>query len=115
LEARVSGGWSHHPAVLMWSGYLPALLSYQEATCWEWTSRGYQDTCWQKSEFLVLTSGYSRVPMTMPAWIGSERFHAAHRGTLLAKDPEWYERFGWTDGPDPDGLWPIATRPSSTV
>lgn len=108
LEARHATGWSHHPAVLMWNGHLPGLLDYQRAICAEWTARGYRDTCWEKSVFLVQRSGLSPGPIALPSWWGSDRFHAAHRATLLTKDPDWYGQFGWTDVPDPDGLWPVA-------
>ena len=108
LEARAARGWAHHPAVLMWSGHIPGLLDYQRAICLEWTDRGYRDTCLEKSAFLVTASGFSPDPISLPAWWGSERFHAAHRATLLAKDPDWYGQFRWTDSPDPDGLWPVA-------
>lgn len=108
LEPRRAKGWSHHPAVLMWHGHIPGLLAYQQAICEEWTGRGYRDTCREKSAFLVDASGFSPEPVSLPSWWGSERFHAAHRGTLLAKDPDWYGQFGWTDDPDPDGLWPVS-------
>lgn len=108
LEARQAAGWSHHPAVLMWNGHIQGLLAYQRAICAEWTSRGYRDTCAEKSEFLVAASGFSPDPVSLPAWWGGDRFHAAHRATLLAKDPEWYGQFGWRDRPDPDGLWPVS-------
>ena len=107
LEIRTAKGWSHHPAVRMWNGHLQALLSYQDAICAEWTRRGYRDTCAEKSAFLVTASGLSPGPVRLPAWCGSERFHAAHRGTLLAKDPDCYGHFGLADSPDPDGLWPV--------
>ncbi len=107
LEARRTQGWFHHPAVLMWNGHLQGLLDYQRAICQEWAERGYRDTCLEKSVFLVTASGFSPERITLPSWWGSDRFHAAHRGTLLAKDPQWYGQFGWTDPSDPEGLWPV--------
>ncbi|MDO7868048.1 pyrimidine dimer DNA glycosylase/endonuclease V [Nocardioides jiangxiensis] len=107
LVPRKVGGWSFHPAVLMWTGHLPALGAYQEAICAEWTARGYRDTCAEKTAVLLEATGHAQGDAELPAWFGSERFHAAHRGTLLAKDPDWYGRYGWTDEPDPDGLWPV--------
>lgn len=107
LVPRKVGGWSHHPAVLMWEGHLSALGAYQDAICAEWTGRGYRDTCAEKTAFLLRETGYADGVRQLPAWFGSDRFHAAHRGTLLAKDPEWYGRYGWTEQPDPDGLWPV--------
>lgn len=110
LVPRKVGGWSHHPAVLMWTGHLPALVAYQDAVCAEWTGRGYRDTCAEKTAFLLEATGHAGDDPAHPAWLGSERFHAAHRATLLAKDPDWYGRLGWTDVPDPDGLWPVTRR-----
>jgi hypothetical protein len=38
----------------------------------------------------------------LPPIIGYEPFHAGHRAALLAKDPAWYSKFGWTEIPEPD-------------
>jgi hypothetical protein len=111
VEPVASRGWSHHPAVLMWRGHLAALGAYQQAICAEWTGRGYRDTCAGKTAYLLEATGHAdgggAGEPPMPVWLGTDRFHAAHRGTLLAKDPDWYGRLGWTDEPDPDGLWPV--------
>lgn len=106
LEARREQRWAHHPAVLMWNGHTQGLLDYQRALCAEWTGRGNHDDCWEKSQLLVVTSGLSPDPISLPSWWGNRRLHAAHRGALLAEEPQWYRQFGWTDSPDPDGLWP---------
>ena len=37
-------GWQNHPAVKMWRGYEPALLSYGIIVCYEWVNRGFKDT-----------------------------------------------------------------------
>lgn len=107
VESVAARGWSHHPAVLMWTGHLAALGDYQRAICAEWTGRGYRDTCADKTAFLLAATGQADDEPALPGWLGDSRFHAAHRGTLLAKDPDWYGRLGWDDVPDPDGLWPV--------
>lgn len=106
LQARRDQNCLQHPVVLMWNGYLQALLDYQRAICCEWIRRGNQDTVWEKSQFLVTASGLSFDPIRIPPWWGSRRLHAAHRAELLATEPSWYGQFGWTDASDPDGLWP---------
>lgn len=108
LEAGRARDWTHHPAVLMWSGHIQALLAFQTAICAEWRARGHRDTCLEKSTLLVNASGFSPTPISMPTWWGVERLHAAHRGTLLAADPGWYAQFGWSDSPDPEGVWPVS-------
>lgn len=37
------GGWSRHPATLMWRGWRPALLRYGLVVSLEWISRGHSD------------------------------------------------------------------------
>ena len=112
LEVRRDQECALDPAVLMWNGYLQGLLDYQRAMCREWTDRGHDDMVWEKSQFLVTASGLSLEPICIPPWWGHRRLHAAHRAQLLATDPEWYSQFGWTDSPDPEGMWPsgAATR-----
>lgn len=91
------GGWSHHPAVLMWQGYGDALAMYLEAMIDEWVSRGYKNTI-VVPNFSILSS--------KPGWIGHEEFHASHRAALLAKKPDWYQSFGWTEEPKIAYFWP---------
>lgn len=105
LQALTYGTqWRNHPAVKMWRGYKLALAAYGEAICLEWISRGYKDTCLGKiREF---SCGFG--PLYMPPWFDSEAFHKAHRQILLAKNFDWYSRFGWAEQPatQVDGKWP---------
>lgn len=88
---RQGGAWYKHPATLMWKGYEPALCAYGIAICNEWVQRGYNDT---------LTEYFSvQYHPRTPPWFGDQRIHASHRGRLLAKDPVWYGKWGWTDPP----------------
>jgi hypothetical protein len=81
-------GWQNHPAVKMWRGRRGALLMYQEAICFEWTSRGYKDTCLEKSKNLVVDIPPSE--WFAPFWLGNYDLHKSHRSNLLRKDPDHY-------------------------
>jgi hypothetical protein len=85
----------------MWQGYGPELVRYGIAVCHEWLSRGYADTCLQK----ILNArppGGSNLP-----WLGDPAFHASHRAALLAKNPEHYGQFGWSEQPQIKYVWPV--------
>jgi len=97
-------GWQNHPAVKMWRGHEYTLLKYQEAICNEWTSRGYKDTCLEKS--IDLLAGYP-IGITKPEWLGDVEFHKSHQSNLLRKFPEHYSQY-FTDVPDDlEYVWPI--------
>lgn len=90
-------GWTRHPAVLMWAEYIGALKVYYNCMLFEWARRGYQNIKLQpvvQDCFLV------------PRWLGNEALHASHRAALLAKNPEWYGQFEWTEKPEINYIWP---------
>lgn len=91
------GGWSNHPAVLMWRGYEPALRRYRNEMIKEWVHRGYNN-----SMPLCHTGGRVR----MPDWIGDEAFHASHRSNLLRKDQSFYSRYDWSEPSTLPYVWP---------
>lgn len=95
------GGWSRHPATLMWSGHVEALKRYHDACVIEWVRRGYRNTM-----SLMLPATLASHRLAMPPWFGDEAFHASHRSNLLRKDPEWYGQFGWTEPADLPYVWP---------
>lgn len=110
---RPTYGWKHHPAVLMWRGYEPALARYGLTVCEEWCRRGHADTCAEKI-VTELREGLGQafdealvwqLP-ALPPWMGDERLHASHRASLLRKDPEWY---GVRLAGDPElpYFWPV--------
>jgi hypothetical protein len=99
--AGLSKGWSNHPAVRMWRGYESALRVYGAVICLEWRNRGYRDKCLDK--ILDMSS----VLYAVPPWLGDPAFHASHRAALLAKDPEWYGQWGWTETPGIEYVWPV--------
>jgi len=92
------GGWSHHPAIKMWRCYECAIAEYYNLCVEEWKRRGYVNNM----EPLPLREWFP-----YPPWLGDEEFHARHRGQLLAKDPKWYGRFGWTEEPGLPYIWPV--------
>ena len=97
LTALQTGqGWANHPATRMWSGYEAALRRYQAVMIREWIRRGYNNT-------MKIPKGGGRVKM--PDWWGGP-IHAIHRPSLLHKDREYYEMFGWREKPELNYIWP---------
>lgn len=101
-----SNGWKNHSAVLMWDGFELALCAYRNAIVGEWVRRWYENSY----QMFELPDGFS-----LPEWFGDDRFHAAHRSNLIRKDPKWYGKFGWKEGPDLPYVWPhrLAVRTSA--
>jgi len=106
-------GWQSHPAVKMWRGHITTLYIYQHAICTEWTSRGYKDTCLQKSDDLV-AEYYKSLPEgspaaeIAPAWLGNEDLHRSHRSNLVRKQPDFYTPLFEADLPgNLEYVWPI--------
>lgn len=97
------GGWSSHPAVLMWAGYEGALSLYGMTICDEWIERGYRDSC--RNKILTLKAP----DVILPPWVGDVAFHASHRSNLLRKDSEWYGQWGWTESENLPYVWPVQT------
>jgi len=97
-----SYGWQNHPAVNMWRGHEWYLYLYQLAICNEWTSRGYKDTCLEKTTDIILGKPFG---LTKPDWLGNEEFHRSHRSNLTRKLPEHYNQF-WDEANDLPYVWP---------
>ena len=99
-------GWKNHPAVKMWRGHTHSLLMYQRAICKEWTSRGYKDTCLEKSETLVRKLCHS-LHTAAPSWLGNEALHLSHRSNLIRKAPDIYRPLFDEGTPDDlEYVWP---------
>lgn len=96
-------GWRNHPAVKMWRGHEAYLLAYQEAICNEWTSRGYKDTCLEKTYDFMAGKPIGIMP---PAWLGDEELHRSHRSNLVRKMPEHYGAI-WDIQDDLPYVWPV--------
>lgn len=102
----LSKGWRHHPATVMWDGHVSWLLHYGEFVCAEWTRRGYTDTVRQKLTDLAEEYDLFRAAEPEPYWLGDRSFHSSHRAALLHKNPEHYQKFGWTEAPTLAYVWP---------
>jgi len=107
-------GWQSHPVTRMWRGYRPALMEYQEATCAEWTRRGFADTCFEKTLAILAEvpedlTAYTEGRFPQPPWWGREDMHLSHRSKLLAKAPELYRPAFPADPDDLDYVWPGAS------
>lgn len=87
-----SYGWQNHPAVKMWRGHEYSLFRYQLNICNEWTSRGYKDTCLNKT-VKVFENSDGIVGSSYPYWLGDDEFHLSHRSNLLRKDFEHYSKY----------------------
>lgn len=98
-------GWINHPATKMWRGYEDMLLQYQYAICHEWTSRGYKDTCLEKT---IAMHGFELPSVVLkPLWLGDQEFHRAHRSNLLRKNSVFYGHLFEEDLPDDlPYIWP---------
>ncbi len=108
-------GWASHPAVLMWKGHEEALGRYGLTCCEVWVQLGFGDTC-----AATIVADLARAGVTgirgqaelaeaglLPAWLGNEAFHQAHRSALLQKDPDHYRRL-FPDTPDDlPYVWPV--------
>lgn len=109
-------GWQRHPVVQMWTGYVPALVSYGLACTQEWTAGGAADTTAALiTEFAPEVAGVAQEDLAraghLPPWTGDERLHLSHRSNLVRKDPERYRP---VLGAVPDDLpywWPGVPEP----
>lgn len=99
------GGWKNHPASKMWRGHFGLLAEYCLYGIEELKSRGTDYDHW-RNVFYMYMRKYSD-QCGFPTWLGCEPFHSAHRAALLAKDFEWYSRFGWSEQPKIEYIWPI--------
>jgi hypothetical protein len=115
---RPTYGWKHHPAVLMWKGYEEALGRYGLTCCEVWTGRGHADTCAATIALDLAEAGVLAVRTqhelaqagALPPWLGDERFHRAHRSSLLRKDPAHYT-VAFPDVPDDlEYHWPVRSQ-----
>lgn len=110
----ISGGWRHHPAVLMWRGFEYSLCCYAITVCDEWRARGWKDSLLPQFEF-VASLLYLSGERGRPPFIGNDAFHASHRSNLLRKDPDFYGKYGWTEPNDLPYVWPITKEVTNAV
>jgi len=103
----VRGGWSSHPASLMWKGYEWHLCDYALAGLRELHLRKAikQDRIFAHVHtFREIQKQHEKTEV--PYWLGNEDFHASHRSNLLRKDPVYYGQFGWAEPDDLPYVWP---------
>lgn len=89
--------------VRMWVGFVEALAIYYNAIHAEWLRRGFKEGI---SKVEQGVAGLEQGDVDLPEWLGDQRLHATHRAALLCKDADHYGRFGWTEVPQVEYLWP---------
>ena len=98
----------------MWEGYEEALGAYGLAIVRRWCEAGFGDTCAATIRTDLAAAGVPTIRSesqlaeagALPAWLGDERLHRAHRSALVRKDPDFY-RPVFPDVPDDlDYWWP---------
>jgi hypothetical protein len=95
--------WYTHPAVQMWRGYEQTLILYGVSVCEEWRARGFKDTMLERFNTAMRVVGLGGLKPD-PDWLDDPRLAASHLACLLAKAPEHYGRFGWSEEPTPP-IW----------
>lgn len=108
--ATNGGGWSNHPATVMWRDNIGSLIVYGLHICAEWRKRGYRDHMMVK--FQTLLDEYDGT-LALPWWLAdnwtASKVAVSHRSNLYRKDPVFYEDFAWHTAnlpyvwPQPDG------------
>lgn len=95
-----SSGWAHHPAVLMWNGYIEELKMYHDVMIEVWVGRGYRNNMKQYRGWYVSAP--------LPPWVNDDLVRS-HRSNLVRKKPEHYRPL-WPDVPDDlPYLWPVTS------
>lgn len=90
--------WARHPAVIMWSENIDALVVYYNISLFIWEDRGFENERCRPYDHAI--------NFEYPTWLGDEEFHASHRSNLLRKDPTFYGKYKWTEPPNLAYKWP---------
>ena len=112
-------GFRNHPATLMWKGHELGLTIYLVAMIEEWKRRRYLDSVesflsgnfsgnYGHARGIVKRReswGVLQAQNILPIWFGG-LIHSSHRAALLAKDANYYSKFGWSEQPKIDYYWP---------
>lgn len=77
-------GWSSHPAVKAWEGYIPALIQYGLVINKECVKRGFENKEQAYLPFIDYCN-QNNLPEKYPDWLGNEKLHSSHRSRLLCK------------------------------
>ena len=78
------GGWSKHPAVLMWKDNIISLYNYSCVILEECIKRGIS-TNFGESQLNRIKKVINFVDFNIPLWLGKEEFHSSHRSRLICK------------------------------
>lgn len=97
LDGTPYKGWLNHPCTVMWKNFVPALKLYLNYSIIEWIDRGFKNTMEMES--------LDETQIILPSFIGNERFHSSHRANLLKKEPDFYQKYGWTENPQDPYVW----------
>lgn len=100
----LSNGWKNHPITKAWKKYEWALCDYTTTICLEWSKRGFKDNMYSK--FVEIQNSIKKNFFVYPGWIKDEKILSSHRAALLAKNYEWYKKFGWREEPKIEYYWP---------
>lgn len=90
----------NHPVYKLWRGFEDTLKCYHDH-CLMRSCLCYQ----YKTDIPPFCNYFERGKIKYPAWFGRDDFHSRHRAALLAKNPEWYSQWGWTEDPKIDYVW----------
>ena len=98
-KTLITGGWPNHPASKLWLPHKGAIALYALYGLDELTRRGkyYPDHYAFFNSLLEQAESTDPPPLTQ-----TPEFCSGHRAALLAKNPAWYSRFGWTETPEPN-------------
>jgi hypothetical protein len=103
-------GWGRHPAVLMWRGWVPALVVYGLTVADAWTSVGRPDTT--AAQIAAFCNGGPRTQDALrtrgllPDWLGARALHRSHQSALVHKDPTHYRPLFPLVPDDLPYIWP---------
>lgn len=104
----------NHPVTEMWRGHEWALMEYQKAIVHEWVSRGYKDTCLEKTQDLYDRKRRADDKDRYPWWFGNTALHEGYKSILMRKKPEHYGRyFGKDFSQHLPFVYPTAEEPSA--
>lgn len=106
-------GYMNHSATRMWRGHERALALFGVINCTNWAERfGHSLRDGKGSDTLKDMLSWERWlddngnDDSMPEWWGRPDVHASHRSVLLFKDHEYYGKFGWSEEPKYEYVWP---------
>lgn len=98
----VRGGWPHHPVSKIWKNHKHHLCLYALLGLDELRRRGR----FYPRHYETFTNLIQEFPDTgLPKLVGYEPFHSAYRSALLAKNYDYYSKFGWKETPKINYIW----------